>query len=49
MYALHSRISVLDYMVETEVECPDSYVNDATFIRAVVTIRGRDAVKEFIA
>jgi hypothetical protein len=36
-------------MMEAEVECPDSYVNDATFIQAVVTIRGRDAVKEFIA
>jgi hypothetical protein len=39
----------LDYVVETEVECPDNDPNDAAFVRATATIRGCDAVKEDVA
>jgi hypothetical protein len=49
VYALHSWISTLDYMVELEVECPDSDMNDAAFICATVIIGGCDVIKEFIA
>jgi hypothetical protein len=46
VYALHSRMSELDYTVEPEVECPD---NDAAFIWATTTIMGCDAVEEYVA
>jgi hypothetical protein len=49
VYALHSRMSMLDYTVESEVECLDSNANNTGFIRATATIRGRDAVEEFLA
>jgi hypothetical protein len=49
MYDLHSRMSVLDYTVEPEVECLDSNANNTTFVRATATIRGRDVVEEFLA
>jgi hypothetical protein len=42
-------MSMLDYVVELEVECPDNDVNDATCVRATATIRGPDAVEEFMA
>jgi hypothetical protein len=42
-------MSALDYVVELEVECPDDDANDAAFIRAIATIGGRDAIKEFVA
>jgi hypothetical protein len=48
MYALHSRMSMLDDMVETEVKCLDSNVNNAAFVRATEMIGGRDAIEEFI-
>jgi hypothetical protein len=38
MYALRSRMSEFDYVVEPEVECPDDDLNDATFVRATTTI-----------
>jgi hypothetical protein len=47
MYALHSRMGELDYTVEPEVECPDNDPNDVVFVRATVTIRGCDDVKEY--
>jgi hypothetical protein len=34
MHALHSRMSELDYAVETEVEYPDNNPNDVAFVRA---------------
>jgi hypothetical protein len=46
VYALHSRMSELDYAIEPEVEYPD---NDATFVRATATIGGCDAVEEYVA
>jgi hypothetical protein len=49
VYALHSRMSMLDYTVESEVECLDSNANNTGFVRATATIRGRDAVEEFLA
>jgi hypothetical protein len=49
MYALHLRMSALDYTVELEVECPDDDANDAAFVQATATIRGRDTVEEFLA
>jgi hypothetical protein len=49
MYALHSRMSELDYTIEPKVECPDNDPNDAAFVRVTTTIRGRDAVEEYVA
>jgi hypothetical protein len=49
MYALHSQMSTLDYVVEPEVDCPDDDPNDASFVRATATIGGRDVVEEFSA
>jgi hypothetical protein len=49
VYALHSRMSTLDYIVEPEVECPEDDANNAPFIRAITTLGGRDAVEEFVA
>jgi hypothetical protein len=37
MYALHSQMSALDYVVEPEVECPDDDANDTAFVRATAT------------
>jgi hypothetical protein len=49
MHILHSRMSVLDYTVEPEVECSDDDMNDAAFVRATTTIRVRDTVEEFVS
>jgi hypothetical protein len=49
MYALHSQMSTLDYVVEPEVDCPDDDPNDASFVRATATIGVRDVVEEFSA
>jgi hypothetical protein len=49
MHILHSWVSALNYTVEPEVECSDDDPNDAAFIRATNTIRGRDAIEEFVA
>jgi hypothetical protein len=49
VYALHSWMGELDYTIEPEVECPDNDPNDAAFIQTTVTIRGRDAVEEYMA
>jgi hypothetical protein len=40
---------VLDYTMDPEVDCLDSDVNDAAFVRATTTIGGRDAAEEFLA
>jgi hypothetical protein len=49
VYVLHSRMSTLDYIIELEVECHDDDANDATFVRAIAIIGGRDTVEEFMA
>jgi hypothetical protein len=49
VYVLHTRMTVLDYMVESEVDCLDDDLNNAAFIRATSTIGGRDAIEEFKA
>jgi hypothetical protein len=49
MYALRSRMNALDYTVEHEVERLYSNVNNAAFVRATATVRGCDAVEEFLA
>jgi hypothetical protein len=48
VYALHSRMSELDYAIEPEVECLDDDPNDVAFVRATTTIGGHDAVEEYI-
>jgi hypothetical protein len=40
VYALHSRMSVFDYVVELEVDCPDDDMNDMAFVQATSTIGG---------
>jgi hypothetical protein len=49
IHALHSPMSKSDYTVESKVECPDSYPNVAAFVWATATIRGYNAVEEYIA
>jgi hypothetical protein len=49
VHILHLQMSVLDYTVESEVECKDDDPSDAAFIRVTTTIRGQDAVEEFVA
>jgi hypothetical protein len=47
--ALRSRMSMLDYTMEPEADCPDNDVNDVAFVRVMNMIGGRDAVEEFLA
>jgi hypothetical protein len=49
VHALHSWTSELDYAMEPEVECPDSDLNGVAFVWATATIRGHDAVEEYLA
>jgi hypothetical protein len=49
VHVLHSRMSVLDYMVEPKVECSFDDPNNVAFVQATTTIGGRDAVEEFVA
>jgi hypothetical protein len=49
VYALHSWMCELDYVIEPEVECPDNDPNDVAFVRVTVTIGGCDAVEEYTA
>jgi hypothetical protein len=49
VYALHSRMSALDYVVEPYVECPDDDPNNVAFVPATATIGGQDVVEEFVA
>jgi hypothetical protein len=42
-------MSTRDYVVESDVECPDADPNDVAFIDASATIGGRDAIEEFVA
>jgi hypothetical protein len=49
VYALHSRISALDYTVELKVECPDINVNDASFMDMAVMIDDHNTVQDFLA
>jgi hypothetical protein len=49
VYALHSRMSLLDYTVKPEVECPNDDANNAAFVQATTTIGGQDAIEEFVA
>jgi hypothetical protein len=41
-------MSVLDYVVEPEVDCPYDDVNDVAFVREPSTIGGRDTIEEFV-
>jgi hypothetical protein len=49
VFALCSRMSVLDYEVEPLVDCPDTDVNNVAFIWATTTLRGHAAAEEFLA
>jgi hypothetical protein len=42
-------MSELDYAVEPEVECLNNDPDDAAFVRATATIKGHDAIKEYVA
>jgi hypothetical protein len=41
-------MSVLDYVVESEVDCTYDDANDVAFVREPSTIGGRDTVEEFV-
>jgi hypothetical protein len=47
VHALHSRMSMLDYAVEPEVECLDNDPNDTAFIQASTTIEEYLACKMY--
>jgi hypothetical protein len=49
VHALHSRMSELDYSVEPVVKCSNNDPQDDAFIRVTSTIRGHDAVEEYVA
>jgi hypothetical protein len=49
VHALHSWMSELDYSIESDVDCPNNYPNNAAFVRVTATIRGRDAIEEYVA
>jgi hypothetical protein len=42
-------MSVLDYVVESDVKCLDDDPNDVAFVHVTTTIGGRDVVEEFMA
>jgi hypothetical protein len=48
VHALHTQMSESNYAIEPEVACQDNDPNDAAFILATATIRGRDAVEEYV-
>jgi hypothetical protein len=48
VFALRPRMSELDYAVEPKVECSDNDPNDDAFVRSTTTIRGHDAVEEYL-
>jgi hypothetical protein len=43
------RMSELDYAMEPKEECSNNDPNDAAFIWATATIRGRDTIEEHFA
>jgi hypothetical protein len=45
VYALHSCMSAVDYMVELEVECSDDDAKDVAFVHATTTIGGQDSIE----
>jgi hypothetical protein len=49
VHALHSWMSELDYSVEPDVECLDNDPNDAAYVQATATIKGYNAVEEYVA
>jgi hypothetical protein len=49
VHALHSWMSELDYSVEPDVECLDNDPNDAAYVQATATIKGCNAVEEYVA
>jgi hypothetical protein len=49
VYALRFWMGELDYAVEPVVDCMDNDPHDVAFVRATVTIRGRDAIEEYTA
>jgi hypothetical protein len=42
-------MSELDYSIEPDVDCTDNDPNDAAFVRVTATIRGCDAIEEYVA
>jgi hypothetical protein len=48
VYALHSYMTKLNFMMDPPFDCPDDEVSDASFVRATRTIGGRDAVEEYM-
>jgi hypothetical protein len=49
MFALHSSMSPLDYMMNLYFDYPDDDASSIAFIHAASSIGGRDAVKEYLA
>jgi hypothetical protein len=49
IFTLHSRMTVLDYQVEPQMNCPNTNTNDAACIWVSTMIGGCDIVEEFLA
>jgi hypothetical protein len=49
IFTLHSRMTVLDYQVEPQMNCPNTNTNDAVCIWVSIMIGGCDIVEEFLA
>jgi hypothetical protein len=49
IYALHSYMTRLDFVMDPSFNCPNGEVGDMAFIKATCTISGRDAVEDYLA
>jgi hypothetical protein len=49
IFALHSYMSKLEFVMEPSYQCPNSEVGDLAFVKATHTIGGRDAILEYMA
>jgi hypothetical protein len=49
IFALHSYMTRLDFMMEPSFKCPDDDTGDVALIKAAHTSGGRDAVEKYMA
>jgi hypothetical protein len=49
IYALHSYMTDLDFMMEPMFQCPNNDASDVAFVRVMHTISSRDTVEEYMA
>jgi hypothetical protein len=49
VYALHSYMAELSFVLDPLFSCPDDDLSNGAFVKATHTIGGRDAVEEYVA